>query len=112
MPQPINYDEIISRLVQKTEEGKISWSQVFSSNTFTCTVEGEFTFRIAKWVQQEETFVRLSMTDKENNEIFQVEQDVDYALGRKLSDLHEAARRVALNVEEKINAAKDILGRI
>jgi uncharacterized protein YjaZ len=112
VPQPINYDEIIGRLVQKTEEGKIGWSQVFSSNTFTCTVESEFTFRVEKWVQQEDSIVKLSMTDKENNEIFQVEQDTGYALGRKLSDLHEAARRVALNVEEKINAARDILGRI
>ena len=82
MPEPINYDEIIERLTQKTEEGKVGWAQVYSLSKFTCTVDGEFTFSIEKYQPfgREGTFVRLSMTDKENNEIFQVEQDIDSAL--------------------------------
>ncbi len=114
MPEPINYDEIIERLTQKTEEGKVGWAQVYSLSKFTCTVDGEFTFSIEKYQPfgREGTFVRLSMTDKENNEIFQVEQDIDSALGIKLGELHEAARRRALNVEDKITAVKNILDRI
>jgi len=114
VPEPINYDEIIDRLTEKTDEGKVNWEQVYSLNKFSCTVDGEFTFSIEKSGRfgQEGTFMRLSMTDKENNEIFQVEHDVEYPLGRKLGDLHEAARRRALNVEDKIKAVKNILNRI
>jgi hypothetical protein len=114
VPEPINYDEIIERLTQKTEEGKVNWEQVYSLSKFSCTVDGEFTFSIEKFQRfgQEGEFVRLSMTDKENNEIFQVEQDLDFALGMKLGGLHEAARRRALNVEDKIAAVKNILNRI
>jgi hypothetical protein len=85
---------------------------VFSSNKFTCSVDGEFTFRVEKWEEPDGTYVRLSMADKEDNEIFQFAQDVDYPSGKRLADLHEAARRKALNVDEKINAVKTILDRI
>lgn len=113
MPEPIKYDEIIESLLEKTDQGKVSWSQVFSTNSFTCTLDGEFTFRVDKWRDRDEdTWVRLSMTDKENNEIFQVERIESNLGGKKLSNLHEAARRTALNVDEKINAVKNILGRI
>jgi hypothetical protein len=114
VPEPIDYNEIIDRLTQKTEEGKVNWEQVYSLNKFSCTVDGEFTFSIEKFQRfgQEDTIVRLSMTDKENNEIFQVEHDVEYPVGRRLGDLHEVARRRALNVEDKINAVKNILNRI
>jgi hypothetical protein len=113
VPEPIKYDEIIESLLQKTDEGKLTWNQVFSTNSFTCTLDGEFTFRVDKWDDRDQDrWFRLSMTDKENNEIFQVER-MDRNFGsKKLSDLHEAARRTALNVEEKINTVKNILGRI
>jgi hypothetical protein len=113
VPEPINYDEIVDRLIQKTEEGKINWQQVFSTTKFTSTVDGEFTFKVERWQENEDTYARLSMTDKEDNEIFQVEADTDFGeFGRKLGTLHEAARRKALNVEDKIKAAKSILDRI
>jgi hypothetical protein len=114
VPQQINYDEIIDRLTEKTDAGKVKWQQVVSLNKFTCTVDGEFTFKIERvqGIMEGGDFVRLSMTDKEDNEIFQVEQDTSYPLGRKLSGLHEAARRSALNVESKINAVKNILERM
>lgn len=110
MPQPINYDEIIESLTLKTDEGKISWTQVFSTSAFTCSVDAEFTFKVQRSVRSDGTYYRLTMTDKENNEIFDVEEDADY--GRRLGNLHEAARRVALNVEDKVNAVKAILKRI
>ncbi len=75
-------------------------------------MDGEFTFKIEKWQEAEGTAVRLSMTDKEDNESFRLSTTVDYPFGRKLGDLHEAARRRALNVEDKITAVKNILNRI
>ena len=115
MPEPINYDEIVDGLVQKTDEGKIAWSQVYSENNFSCVLEGgEFTFKVEKRYDHDadETSLSLTMNDNQGNEIFRVDAPERLALGRKLSNLHESARRQALDVEQKISAVKNILKKI
>ena len=60
----------------------------------------------------DDTFLSLTMNDNQGNEIFQANVPEHLALGRKLSNLHESARRQALDVEQKISAVKNILKRI
>ena len=109
MARPLNYDEIIDNLVQKTEQGKLSWNPTAQENAFVCVLEGEFTFRIVRFPYQNEERVALSMTDKSNSEIFLLAASVGELFYEKLGDLHEVARRAALDVEGKLNQVSDIL---
>lgn len=112
MARPLDYDEIIDNVVLKTEEGKISWNPTVDENAFICVLEGEFTFRIAKFPYEGEERVAFSMTDRANSEIFRLSAPFGDRLYQKLSELHEVARRAALNVEGKLNQVSDILRRI
>jgi hypothetical protein len=112
MARPLNYDEIIDNLAQKTEQGKLSWSPTSQDDAFVCVLEGEFTFRVVKFEYRNEERVAFSMTDKTNSEIFQLAASFGEAFYQKLNNLHEVARRAALDVEVKLNQVSDILKRI
>jgi len=112
MARPINYEEIIDNLAQKTEQGKLSWSPTGQENAFICVLEGEFTFRIVRFEYQNEERVAFSMTDKTNTEIFQLAASLGERFYQRLADLHEVARRSALDVEVKLNQVSEILKRI
>jgi hypothetical protein len=98
--------------VQKTEQGKLGWKPTADENAFICVLEGEFTFRIVKFVYEGDDRCVFSMTDKANNEIFADSGSPGGFWFRKLAELHEVARRSALDVEDKVNKVTDILKRI
>jgi hypothetical protein len=112
MARPLNYDEIIDNLVRKTEEGKLSWNPTVDENAFVCVLEGEFTFKIVEFPYEGEERVAFSMTDKANSEIFRLAASIGDRFYQKLAELHEVARRAALDVEGKLNQVSDILKRI
>jgi len=111
--EPLNYNDIIDQLNEATEQKKVKWEPVFSENAFLCVLKGEFTFKIGAFQYQGEERVFLAMTDKENTEVFRIVETAAFGpLGMKLSALHELARRDAVGVDEKIDAAKSILKNI
>jgi uncharacterized cupin superfamily protein len=113
VPRPINYDEIIDGLSQKTEQGKLSWKPTVDDNAFICVLEGEFTLRIVKFPYDGQERVAFSMIDKGNSEVVALSVgENDELRYRKLADLHEVARRSAFDVEGKVKKIKDILGRL
>ena len=112
MPQELNYVEIIDNLVQKTDQGKLGWKPTVEENAFICVLEGEFTFRIIRFDYQGTDRCVFSMTDKGSAEIFRLASDRYDFYFDKLAQLHEAARRYALDVERKVKRVSDILDRI
>jgi hypothetical protein len=115
------YLPVISKLLAKTTERKIEWKGTYESSTFICALEGEYSFEIEKGKSGSGNWYRkLTMKDREEGEVFvaraifptQNSSNENDELFQTLDDLYEQARRVALDVDKKVNAVSDILDKI
>lgn len=112
MPRDLGYDEVIDNLIQKTEDGKLGWQSTAEDSKFICVLEGEFTFSITKFDYQGDDRCYFSMTDSSNAEIIGLGASFGEFRYNKLAELHEVARRSALDVHRKVDHAADILRKI
>lgn len=114
MPAPIDYRPIIRKLLEKSDAGKLAWKQTYDSETFTCSVEGDFTLEVREFRFSEDERVVLIMRDSANNEIFKLAASRDEVgdLTTLLFEIFESARRVALEVDNKLSQLATILDRI
>ena len=115
MVEALDSQPILDKLIRRSREGRVSW-EVENRTSFFCSVEGQYTFQIAKY---EDTY-KLEMRDASNYEILSLSQsdqilfqnENERRLFESLSDLYEIARRKALQVEGKLATASDLLDRI
>jgi hypothetical protein len=107
------YSTVIEKLLDRTRNGKVSWEVV--TYGFRAVVKS-YEFRISKSEDRGDVTISLGMFDSTGNEIFEARLTDDPQTLSKysrlvsgLQELHELARRGALNVEEKINEVSTLL---
>jgi hypothetical protein len=138
MQATVEYEPIVRKLLEKSEQGRLSWEKgelpidVFSNSSyvrfagvtliqprpkiFHCAVEGRYIFQSRKTDQG----YQLTMLDSDGNELFSItgEEAVVYDDPEKeklfgmLRDIFELARKKALNVDEKIATAAGLLDKV
>lgn len=117
---PVDYDPIIERLLEKSEEGRVPWEKGRYDGWFVCILEvgpgRVYTFQIEK---AEDTFT-LRMKDADGNEIFSVSAQEEVVFGpwekqllfNRLRDIFELARRKGLSVDQKLSEVASLLDAI
>lgn len=114
MAAPIDSQTVITKLLEKTEAGRIEWSA--SGRTFVCFLEDKYRFEIRK----DDDIYTILMMDDHLNQIFTesaLEELIFNTAGdrekfEKLRDLHELARRIAFDVDKKVAGVSDLLDKI
>jgi hypothetical protein len=109
------YLDVIQKLRDRTEEGKVRWRDTYDQNTFITTLE-RYSFEIRK---SRNTY-SLTMKDGGETELFEliaVEPDPDTSAENDkvhilLEDLYTRARRTALNVDQKVADVKNFLDNL
>jgi len=118
MPDVDTYLPVVSKLLQRTSEGKIEWKGTYESSIFICAVEGEFSFEIERTQTTRGAWARrFTMKDAAGEEVFVMraisptsetshENDKRWEM---LDDLYERARRIALNIDKKVADVSKVL---
>jgi hypothetical protein len=116
MQATVEYEPIVRKLLEKSEQGRLNWEKKRFVGGFRCTIDGQYTFNATR---TDEGF-RLSMEDSEGDEMFSItgEEAVVYddpekeKLFKTLRDIYELARKKALSVDEKIATAAGLLDKV
>ena len=112
----LDQDQIIHTLLEKTRQGRVNWQQSAPSTSFKCSLEEKYFISISKYGDN----FRLNMSDQEAVELLSiwVELEVVFPTSAdelrydRLRALYELARRKALNIDQKIAEASDLLEKI
>jgi len=116
-PRPMSDSHtFLQKLIAKSEAQRLPWRPSVESDTFTVSLEREFTVTIRKAAPHEFFF---EMRDRRDNQLFHLtaektqawEQGYEEAveLFELLRRLHDAARFVALDVNQQLLRAESIL---
>lgn len=116
---PLEYKEIVQKLLSKTRERRVDWEKVFS-NSFQCTVgsEGGNSFSFVISGSSDSGPLSLRMSDESRNTIFAATANdlptspEEEELSMMLEEIYELARRQALKVDEKLELASTLLDRV
>jgi hypothetical protein len=115
------YLPVITKLLERTKERKIEWKGTYDSTTFICALEGQYSFEIEKARFSSGAWYRkLTMKDREEGEVFvtiarvptETSSTENDQLFQMLDELYETARRIALDVDRKVNEISKILDSI
>jgi hypothetical protein len=122
-PSPTSYEPVIERLLQRSEEGKLSWERAGAgalNDEFVSTLDfgagRAYQFHIKK---SDGAYV-LRMTDAEQNEIFSLSADEKVVFGpwqkqvrfNQLREIFERARRKVFSVDQKLADVVSLLDAI
>jgi hypothetical protein len=115
------YLSVISKLLEKTKDRKVEWKGTYDSTTFICALEGQYSFEIEKAKSSGGVWYRrLTMKDRDQAEVFVTRAfapssnstvDNDNVF-QTLDQLYEQARRIALDIDKKVNDVSNILDKI
>ncbi len=116
MAEPLDYETITEKLLDKTQKGRVPWKATYASDMFFCTLEGEYTFQLDKTAH----IFSLTMRDKQRTHVFTVEANPKDMSGEAkaqrryelLSELFELARRKSLDIEKKLGTASTLLDKM
>jgi hypothetical protein len=115
----INYEPLISALLQKSHEGKIDWRETAEDEAFIASVKGEMTFEI----RRRGDTCELIAKNGRGKTLFRLDEPFtlpsafwssdDYHEADQLGDvpittlgqLHSTARRVAMRVDEQLSSS-------
>lgn len=114
MIEPLQYQPIIEKLLEKTKRGRVSWED-HGSNEFRCDLD-QYRFFIRRSddsyiLRMEDEFQRILFSLRAQEEIIYLDQEKGH-LFEVLSDLYELARRKALNVTDKLAGVTELLDKI
>jgi len=111
----------VSKLLERTEQGKVSW-EAGSSDRFSAVLResptSAFQFLLSKAGTSNLRTIYLSMYDLQGPELFTVEStelptnEAEERLTDNLEHLYEAVRRQALKIPDKIKTVSDLLDRV
>lgn len=116
MSDVTEFAPVIEKLLERTREGKVAWEeQTFGFGTRVKSYE----FIISKSEDQGDITITVRMLDDRGSEIFEVKLTDDPQTLAKhrqfvavLKELFELARRKALNVEQKVDEASQLLDQM
>lgn len=97
---------LVSTILDKTKAGKLRWEETADENVFLTSVGGNTTLRI----RQSDAFMgsdTISLLD-ENGKLLWVISDPQPLIG----ELCQLARRIALRVDEKVEAFMETLQKL
>jgi hypothetical protein len=119
MIEPLEYKEIIDKLIEKTKAGKVTWSELegHGSDQFYCDLENQYQF--LSW-KTGDTYGLTMREQSSSREFFSVkiEEEIYFSDPRRkqlfelLSDLYELARRKALNLPDRLANVAELLDKI
>jgi polyphosphate kinase len=89
--------QLVNKLSQLSAQGKVVWQETADENTFLASV-AKFVVTIAKI---SDDFYTFTIADQTGKTLEEVREDSGYPNHdfKRLAELHEVARRAALNVE-------------
>jgi hypothetical protein len=110
------YEQIINALVKKTKEGKLRWQETAQERTFLAAVKGQRTFEISQdWVDTTER-IRLVIRDVDGRpfveQVFNITGPRLDAIANEVRNLYECAKRIALDVDEKVDDTVQLLSQL
>ena len=94
---------LVNALVEKTKAGKLKWEETLEENAFIASVGGNTTFK----VQRKPDGHTLSLFDEKGTLVWDTQQP--WLL---LEQLFGLARRVALKVDERVDALMETLQKL
>lgn len=121
MAQPTEFLPIVEKLLDKTRQGKIEWKPTYEEMVFICAIEGQYSFEIKKGLTSGGAgFRKLTMkgTGEEELVVFRAAYPTQQTstendrLFEQLDELYDRARRLALNIDEKVQNVSAILDKL
>jgi hypothetical protein len=113
-----DYKRFLDKLAKKTAEKRVAWKPTYEPDTFIASLEGEFTCTVAREGKDVFSFV---LRDKQDNNVIELhcvnreehehnfEEDDRHFM--TVSQLYEAARNIALNIDKKLEDANLLLDK-
>ena len=97
--------DIISKLLERTNEGKVSWRTSVDENTFTAVVGKTSTLVYGYGDPRSRQEVQLRILNSEGREIerYDTKTEFDQLIELDLVELFTKARRVALGVDSQLD---------
>ena len=97
--------DIISKLLERTNEGKVSWKTSVDEKTFTAVVGSTSTLLSANDDALGNQRVRFRILDKQGREIerYDTFHQFDAKILHNLTELYVKARRTALGVDSQLD---------
>jgi hypothetical protein len=119
---PVEYKEVIKKLLEKTRQRKVDWEQAYLSS-FRCTLPGgpesfHFTISYAAGSNFEAEAFTLRMSDQGENIIFEASTNdlptspAEEEVSQMIEEIYDLARRQALRVEHKLEQASALLDQV
>jgi len=99
----LDYESLLQALIEKTKAGKIEWQPTADERAFLATVKGQRTFTISSNLLKGSL---LTVKDAEGKIICEIQS------GRPSTgwDLFEMARRMATNLDERLDETVQLIG--
>jgi|GEM_PF-6957772 hypothetical protein len=109
------YLDVAEKLRERTEEGKVNWRDTFDQNTFVTTLE-RYSFEIRK-LRNAYSLIMKDLGEIELFELDAVQPDPETSPENDrvhilLENLYSWARRIALNVDDKVSDIKNFLDKL
>lgn len=99
---------LLGAIITKTASGEVNWQESAARNVFAATL-GDFTLRISV----DDNFVELNILDRDRNTIASIEERElrrqEPAAAEALESLYGSARKMALNVDKKVDVLLQML---
>ena len=95
---------LLNAILEKTKAGKLKWEETADEDVFIASVGGDTTLKVSK---EPGLLVKLSLLSEQGKTVWEV-TDLSY----ELDELFRLARRVALKVDEKVEALLETLQRL
>ena len=96
---PISDQDIITKILSASLEGKIDWKPTARSSEFAASFGGKWTLLADSFQSQTGGLIEdLTMKDSAGKQLIRITSRVD----PRVSDLYELARRQALKVDEAL----------
>lgn len=116
MIEPLEYKEVLQKLLEKTKAGRVSWTEG-GRDQFQCELDNKYKFVV--WRTEEKFGARMEESYSSNSLFFiEAEEEIYYRdegqreMFQLLSDLFELARRSALDVPGKLASVANLLDQI
>ena len=104
--QDSRYGLLVKALAEKTRDGKIRWHQTAAENTYLAAVKGLNTYEVHS--NDQGSVQVLKVRDEVGNLAIKHVTKFD----PQMSELYELARRSALQMNEKIDRALEVLNSL
>ncbi len=114
MIEPLQYEPIIEKLVEKTKAGRVPWED-HGNSQFRCDLD-QYKFFVWRYddgygLRMEDEYQRVLFSLRAEEEIIYSNPEKEH-LFQTLSDLFELARRKALSVPDKLAGVAELLDKI